>query len=218
MDKPEAVNLNIPAINKPRVVVIGAGFGGINIVKQLRNKGYQVVLLDKHNYHTFQPLLYQVASAALQPDAIAGPLRNIFKRYRDFHFRMLKVLSINPAANSISTAVGDLTYDYLVITHGTKTNYFGNTPVEKYSFPLKSIPDALNLRTQLMQVMELATLEPVAGKRKRLLNIVLVGGGPIGVETAGAIAELKKHVFPKDYPSLDLTEMTITLVEGMDRL
>jgi len=218
MEKILNLSLNIPNNGKLRVVVIGGGFGGINTIKKLRNKSFQVVLFDKHNYHTFQPLLYQVATAGLQPDSIAGPLRTIFKKFDDFHFRMLPVTSVDPDKNTISTPVGDLLYDYLVIAGGSRPNFFGNKAVEQNALPLKSIPDALNLRSQLMQVLEQAamTLDPVM--RKALLTIVLVGGGPTGVETAGAIAELRRHVLPKDYPNLDFSEMSIHLVEGVSRL
>jgi NADH dehydrogenase len=212
------LSLNIPHTNKIRVVIVGGGFGGINVIKKLHNKGFQVVLFDKHNYHTFQPLLYQVATAGLQPDSIAGPLRDIFSGQNDFHFRLMKVLSVDPDNNTISTPAGALSYDYLVIAGGSRPNFFGDRQTEQYSLPLKSIPDALNLRSQLIQSMEQAsmTLDPVM--RKALMTIVLVGGGPTGVETAGALAELRRHVLPKDYPELDFNDMKIFLAEGMDRL
>lgn len=218
MEKTATLTLNIPNTFKQRVVVIGGGFGGMNAIKKLRNKGYQVVLFDKNNYHTFQPLLYQVGTAGLQPDSIASPLRNTFQHYNDFHFRMLPVTSIDVEGSTISTPVGNLYYDYLIIAGGAKPNFFGNKDVEQYSLPLKSIPDALNLRSQLMQVLEQANMviDPVF--RKALLTIVLVGGGPTGVETAGALAELRRHVLPKDYPSLDFSEMSIHLIEGLPRL
>lgn len=218
MEKNGILSLNIPNTNKLRVVVIGGGFGGINLIKKLRHKGLQIVLFDKHNYHTFQPLLYQVATAGLQPDSIAGPLRDIFSGYEDFHFRLMKVLSIDPDNNVVVTPAGNLSYDFLVIAGGSRPNFFGNRQTERYALPLKSIPDALNLRTHLLQSLETAnmTLDPIA--RKALMTIVLVGGGPTGVETAGALAELRKYVLPKDYPRLDFSEMKIYLVEGTDRL
>lgn len=218
MQKIPNLSLNIPSTDKLRVVVIGGGFGGINTIKHLRNKGFQVVLFDKNNYHTFQPLLYQVATAGLQPDSIAGPLRSIFKKKDDFHFRMLPILSIDPDRNTITTPLGDLLYDYLVIAGGSRPNFFGQQSIEQNTLTLKSVPDALNIRSQLMQVLEQAdmTLDPLM--RKSLLTIVLVGGGPTGVETAGALAELRHHVLPKDYPNLDFSEMSIYLVEGLPRL
>ncbi len=219
MDNNTDLSLHIPDSPKPRVVIIGGGFGGINTAKKLlRNNQFQVVLFDKHNYHTFQPLLYQVATAGLQPDSIAGPLRSIFKGQRDFYFRMFRVTGIDPEHNMISTPAGELHYDYLVIAGGTRPNFYGNAAVEQNALPLKSIPDALNLRSQFMQVMEQAELTDNEQDRASLLSIVLVGGGPTGVETAGALAELRKHILPKDYPALDFSKMKIYLVEGLSRL
>lgn len=212
------ITLNIPDTKKPRVVIIGAGFGGLNAATGLSDDKFQVVLFDKHNYHTFQPLLYQVASAGLQADSIAGPLRNLFHKRKDFHFRMLKVLSIDPVANTISTSAGNLKYDYLIISGGAKTNYFGNENMKKYASSLKSIPDALNLRSQLMQLFEWASLNSDPAIEDHILNIVLIGAGPTGVEMSGALSELKKHILPKDYPRLDFNKMRIYLLEGLDRV
>src|SRR6476646_12094330 len=214
----EGLTLNIPDTNKPRVVVIGAGFGGLNTVHQLNSKDFQIVLLDKRNYHTFQPLLYQVATAGLQPDSIAGPLRNAFNYKKDFYFRMLRVLSVNTEINTVSTIAGDLKYDYLVISNGMRTNFFGNEQIERYALPLKSIPDALNLRSQIMQIMELANMTTDELVREKIMTIVIAGGGPTGVEMAGALSELRKHVLPKDYPGLDFSEMKIYLIEGSGHL
>lgn len=214
----DGLSLNIPDTRKPRVVILGAGFGGLNVAQTLHNKDFQVVLMDKRNYHTFQPLLYQVATAGLQPDAIAGPLRNVFERKKDFHFRLLRALSINPDDNTISTIAGDLKYDYLIVAAGMRTNFFGNEEIQKYSLPLKSIPDALNFRSHLMQLMEWATMTDDSEKREKLMTIVVGGGGPTGVEMAGALSELRKYVLPKDYPSLDFSKMKIYLIEGADRV
>lgn len=210
--------LNIPATTKPRVVIVGAGFGGLNTAQSLPDDKFQVVLFDKHNYHTFQPLLYQVASAALQADAIAGPLRSLFHNRKDFHFRMLRVLSIEPGMKIVNTTAGPLKYDYLIISSGAKTNYFGNENMQKYALPLKTIPNALNFRSQLMQLFEWASLNANPNIEDHLLNIVLVGGGPTGVEMAGALSELRRKVLPKDYPRLDFSKMNIYLLEGLDRL
>jgi NADH dehydrogenase len=212
------IELNIPDSPKPRVVIIGAGFGGLNAATGLSDDKFQVILFDKHNYHTFQPLLYQVASAGLQPDAIAGPLRSLFHERKDFHFRMLKVLSVDTAANTISTSAGELRYDYLIISGGAKTNYFGNENIKKNTSSLKTIPDALNLRSQLMQLFEWASLNGNKAIEDHLLNIVLIGAGPTGVEMSGALSELKKRILPKDYPHLDFTKMRIYLLEGLDRV
>ena len=186
--------MNIPQVSNPRVVIIGGGFAGINLAKALGNKPVQVVLIDKRNYHTFQPLLYQVSSAGLEPDSIAYPLRKVIKRYKNIYFRMTKVRNINAKTKQINTDIGDLSYDYLVIATGTKTNYFGNKAIETYSMPMKKIPQALNIRSLILQNFEQAAITSDKATRKALLNFVIVGGGPTGVELAGAIAELKNHI------------------------
>jgi len=218
MELMRQISLNIPDTQKPRVVIIGAGFGGLHAAQGLPDDKFQVVLFDKHNYHTFQPLLYQVATAGLQADAIAGPLRNLFHRRKDFHFRMLKVLTVDPATNTVSTTAGELKYDYLIIAGGAKTNYFGNANVQKFATPMKTIPDALNLRSQLMQLFEWASMNSDPAIADHLLNVVLIGAGPTGVELAGALSELKKHVLPKDYPRVDFNKMNIYLLDGLDRV
>lgn len=211
-------DLNIPESSKPRVVIIGGGFGGLNTVHFLNSDDFQIVLFDKHNYHTFQPLLYQVATAGLQPDAIAAPLRKALSRKHDFFFRMIKVDAIHPETNSIQTALGSLDYDYLVVANGSTSNFFGNDQIKKYALPLKSIPEALDIRSQIMQLCEAAGLERDPVKQEAMLDVVVVGGGPTGIEMSGAIAELRRHVLPKDYPALDFSRMKIYLLEGMDRL
>jgi NADH dehydrogenase len=199
-------------------VVIGGGFGGANAVKHLDNNVFQIVVFDKSNYNGFWPLLYQVATGGLQPDAIATPLRKEFRKKKDFHFRAIQVEGIDPENNLVITAVGSLKYDFLVIATGSQTNFYGNESFRKYTFGLKTIPDALNFRAQLLQVFERAEMIADKTERLRMLNFVLVGGGPTGVETAGALAELRRHVMPKDYPKLDFTEMKIHLLEGNERI
>lgn len=210
--------ISIPPSNLPRIVIIGGGFAGIRIVKKLRKAGFQIVMVDRHNYHTFQPLLYQVATAGLEPDSIAGPLRKLFTGLKNFYFRYAAVERINPEKKSIHTSIGEIDYDYLVIANGSKTNYFGNGGIVKNAFPLKQIPQALDLRSQILQNFEKAVLTNDPDKSKRLMTYVIVGGGPTGVEVAGALGELKKHVLPKDFKELDFTQMKIILIEGHDKL
>ncbi len=210
--------MNIPKTSLPRLVIIGGGFAGINLAKGLKNKDLQVVLLDKHNYHTFQPLLYQVSTGGLEPDSIAFPLRKIIKSIPDFYFRLTEVLSIDAEDNTINSTIGKLKYDYLVIATGSKTNYFGNTFIERYSMPMKNVPQSLNLRSLIIENFEEALLTSNFEERNALMNFVIVGGGPTGVELAGALAEMKKGILPKDYPDLDIRQMQINIVEGSDRL
>lgn len=213
------ISMHIPDSPKPRVVVIGGGFGGIEFVKALKKDNpFQVVLFDRHNYHTFQPLLYQVATAGLEADSIAAPLRRVFKGYKDFYFRMTEVLKIFPEENCIHTSIGNLKYDYLVIATGSKTNYYGMNEVMENSLPMKMIPQALNIRSKLLQNYENALLSREEDEQNSLMDIVIVGGGPTGVELAGAISELRKSVLPKDLPELDFTKMDIYLLEAGNRL
>lgn len=212
------LSLNIPETGKPRVVVVGGGFGGLYTVRKLKRQGFQVVLFDKRNYHTFQPLLYQVSTAGLQPDAIVGPLRTIYHGYPDGHFRMVRILSVDPASSTVHTIAGDLRYDYLVISNGMKSNFFGNDNFHNYTLPVKSVPDALNLRSHIMQLFERAVMTNDPERLERIMTIVIVGAGPTGVETAGALSELRKYVLPKDYPNLDFSRMRILIVEGLDRV
>ncbi len=210
--------IDIPDSSFPRVVIVGGGFGGIQLAKSLRDKEVQVLMLDKHNYHTFQPLLYQVATGGLEPDSIAFPLRKIFKQHKNIFFRVANVESVDDEHNSIKTNIGDIRYDYLVIATGSTTNFFGNDSIEYHSMPMKSIPEALNLRSLILQSFEEALLKDSINEQEALMNFVIVGGGPTGVETAGALAELKMHVLPSDYPDLDLRRMQINLVESSERV
>jgi len=212
------ITAHVPDIGKPRIVIIGGGFAGIQMVKNLSKKDYQVVMLDRHNYHTFQPLLYQVATAGLEPDSIAGPLRKVFDNVKNFFFRVATVSEIDAGQNLVKTNIGSIKYDYLVIACGTKTNYFGNKSAEALAFPLKQVPHALNLRSHILQNFEQAVTSEDEAEVDRLTNFVIVGGGPTGVELAGALGELKKHVLPKDYPEINFDVMNIYLVEGLPRL
>ncbi|MDX2003029.1 MAG: NAD(P)/FAD-dependent oxidoreductase [Chitinophagales bacterium] len=212
------MKMNIPEVSQPRVVIVGGGFGGLQLAKSLKNKDFQVVLVDKHNYHTFQPLLYQVATAGLEPDSIAFPIRKVFKHYNQFYFRMAKVERVDTERKRLETPIGYLNYDYLVIATGSETNYFGKQDIANESLPMKSIPEALNLRSLVLQNFEKALTATEVGERDSLMNFVVIGGGPTGVELAGALAELKKEVLPRDYPDLDLRRMQIHLIEAGPKL
>lgn len=210
--------MNIPKTDKQRIVIIGGGFGGLQLAKNLRGKGFQVVLIDKHNYHAFQPLFYQVATSGLEPGNIAYPLRKIFNSYDDYYFRMAKLIVIESEKSTIVTNIGELFYDHLVIATGATTNFFGNKKLEDLCMPMKSVPEALNIRSLMLQNFERAILTDNMQEREALMSIVVVGGGPTGVELAGAIAELKKDILPKDYPDLDIRQMGIHILDAGDRL
>lgn len=210
--------MNIPRSSFPRIVIIGGGFAGISLAKKLRNKKVQVVLLDKHNYHNFQPLMYQVATGGLEPDSIAYPIRKVVQEFRDFYFRLAEVREIDANNNKVIADIGELKYDYLVIATGSKTNYFGNKEIERNSMAMKTIPQSLNIRSLILENFEQALLTNDIDERHSLMNFVLVGGGPTGVELAGALAEMKKAILPKDYPDLDVRKMEINLIQSGDRI
>jgi NADH dehydrogenase len=210
--------MNIPQSNYPRIVIVGGGFGGISLAQKLSKKEVQVVLLDKNNYHTFQPLLYQVSTGGLEPDSIAYPLRKVLIGYDNFFFRLAEVKEIQPEKKVLSTSIGEVSYDYLVVATGSETNFFGNKELEKNAMAMKSIPQSLNLRSLILENFEQALLTDDYHERDALMNFVIVGGGPTGVELAGALAEIKKGILPKDYPDLDTRRAQINLVQGGDRL
>lgn len=210
--------MNIPETTAQRIVIIGGGFGGISLAKKLGKLPVQVVLIDRHNYHTFQPLLYQVSTSGLEPDSIAYPIRKVLKRLDNFHFRLATVERIDTQEREIHSTIGTLRYDYLVIATGTKTNFFGNTRIEANAMPMKTVPQALNIRSLMLQNFERADDCEQEEDRKALLRFCIVGAGPTGVELAGAFAELKRHVFPKDYRHLNVSEMEIHLFEGGPRV
>ena len=210
--------MNIPNTTKPRVVIIGAGFGGLSIAKKLKNKNLQVVLIDKHNYHNFQPLLYQVATGGLEAGSIAYPIRKVIQGYADFYFRMTSVKEIDTKNQKILSEIGDLNYDYLVLATGSKTNFFGNKEIERNAMSMKTIPQSLNIRSLILENFEQAVLLKDEAEKNSLINFVLVGAGPTGVELAGALAEMKKAILQKDYPDLDIAKMQINLIQSSDRI
>ncbi len=203
---------------KIRVVIVGAGFGGIALAKALRKTPFQVLLIDKHNYHNFQPLMYQVATGGLEPGSIAYPVRRIFRNNRNITFRMGKVREVMPSENLLKTNIGDFSYDYLIIATGSQNNFFNFEPVRDRLLTLKSIPEALNMRSFIFQNLEKALANVDNEPLEEIMNIAVVGGGPAGIELAGALAEMKRFVLPKDFPELDLSKMSINLYEAAPTL
>ncbi|MDC6367045.1 MULTISPECIES: NAD(P)/FAD-dependent oxidoreductase [Flavobacteriaceae] len=210
--------MNIPQSSLPRIIIIGGGFGGISLARKLSKKEVQVVLLDKHNYHTFQPLLYQVSTGGLEPDSIAYPIRKVLQGYPNFYFRLANVEKIDTDKRTVDTNIGEIGYDYLVVATGSQTNFFGNENLQAKSMAMKTIPQSLNLRSLILENFEQALLTDDLHERDALMNFVIVGGGPTGVELAGALAEIKKGILPKDYPDLDTRRAQINLVQGSDRI
>ena len=208
------MNPNIPISSKKRVVIIGGGFGGLQLAKSISLEQFQVVLIDKNNFHQFQPLFYQVATAGLEPSSIAFPFRKVFQKQSEIIIRLGKVENIVPEEKRIITSIGPISYDHLIIATGADTNYFGNQEIEANAIPMKSISEALNLRNVLFQRFEDALLLSDDEERKVYLSIVIVGGGPTGVEVAGTLAEMKRFILPKDFPEMDFSAMQIILLEG----
>ncbi|NYJ28158.1 NAD(P)/FAD-dependent oxidoreductase [Allomuricauda sp. ARW1Y1] len=208
----------LPDSGFPRIVIVGGGFAGVALVEGLKNKDVQVVLIDRHNFHQFQPLFYQVATSGLEPDSIVFPFRKQFKGYKNVSFRLAEVKEIQNSINTVITDKGKLTYDYLVLATGTKTNFFGMEEVERNSLGMKDIRDSLNIRHMMLQNLEQAAITCDDEERDALTNFVIVGGGPAGVEMAGALAEFCKYILPKDYPEYPSSIMNIYLVEAMDEV
>lgn len=212
------MSINIKRTSAKRVVIVGGGLGGLRLADDLKNSGMQVVLIDKNNYHQFPPLIYQVASAGLAPSSIAFPFRQLFRRRKNFYFRMAEARAVFPDKKILQTSIGKIDYDYLVFAAGATTNFFGNKNVEEWSIPMRTLAEAMGLRNALLSNLERALTCATEEERQELLNVVIVGGGATGVEIAGAVSEMKRYVIPRDYPDMDASHMHIYLLEAGDRL
>ena len=199
--------------SKLKVIVVGAGFAGIHIARRLEEKLFDVLLIDKINHHQFQPLFYQVATSQLEPASISFPIRHIFRNKKNLQIRLAEVISLNPENNTLLTSIGSFKFDYLVVATGCSTNFYGNSSISRYSFPLKSTYDAILIRNHLLKTFE-KIISAKDDEKEGLLNLVIVGAGPTGVELAGAFAEIKSNILPKDYPRIDFSKLAIVLVEG----
>lgn len=212
------MSFNLPKTEKKRVVIVGGGFGGLKLANKLKKSNFQVVLVDRNNYHQFPPLIYQIASAGIEPSSISFPFRKIFQKRKNFFFRMAEVRSIFPEHKILQTSIGKVKYDYLVLAAGTTTNFFGNQHIAEEAMPMKNVSEAMGLRNALLDNFERALTCAGEQERQELLNVVIVGGGATGVEIAGALSEMRNYVLPKDYPDLPSSLMHIYLVEAGPRL
>jgi len=199
-------------MKKRKVIIIGGGFAGLQLAQNLDQSLFDTLLIDKINHHQFQPLFYQVATSQIEPSSISFPLRNIFKNDK-VNIRLAEVKSIEPTQKKVLTTIGEFEYDFLVIANGCKTNFFGNNEIEKHAFTLKSTYDAITIRNHIIHNFE-KIISAKEEDKTRLLNLIIVGAGPTGVELAGAFAEIKKYILPKDYPGIDFSKFTIHLIEG----
>ena len=212
------MSINIPQSPLPRVVIAGGGFGGLKLAQELDSRHFQVILIDHHNYHQFPPLIYQVASSGLEPSSIAFPFRSALRKNKGFVFRLAEVQGVAPERNLLLTSVGEVKYDYLILACGGTTNFFGNDQIARHSLPMKTLYESMNLRNVLLQNIEKALVSDDEERRNALLTVAIVGGGPSGVEIAGALAEMKRYVLPKDYPYLDSSLFRIHLLDASPRL
>ena len=213
-----AVHARIEETGQKRVVIVGGGFAGLELAKSLGKANVQVVLIDKNNFHTFQPLLYQVATSGLEADSIVYPFRKIFEEQENIYFRLAEVQSVDTATQVIETSIGHIRYDFLVIATGATTNFYNNKEIESKAISMKSIEDAVALRNTILSNFEKALQIDDEEQLNSLMDFVIVGGGPTGVEIAGALSELRKHIFPKDYKELDFIKMDIYLIQSGDQL
>lgn len=204
--------------NKKRVVIVGGGFGGLKLARKLKNNKYQIVLLDKNNYHMFQPLLYQVATAGIEPSAISFPFRKIFHKRKYFHIRICEAERVIPEQNVLETSIGSIEYDKLIVATGCHTNYFGNDDLANSTMALKTTAEALFNRNQVLESFEKAQNTSDLEERSQLMTFVIVGGGATGIELSGALAEMRKFILPQDYPDLDVNQMRIILIDAAPRL
>jgi len=211
-------NFNLPKNKKKRVIIVGAGFAGLKLAQKLKESLYQVVVIDRQNFHQFQPLFYQVATSGIEPSSISFPVRKIFQKHSNLHFRQTELVSVVPEKKIVRTSNGTLSYDHLIIATGVSTNYFGSENLEKYGLPMKTTAEAINLRNRILDSFEKAILTEDKDEHSKLMSVVIVGGGPTGVELSGAIAEMRRFVLPKDYPELDFSRMKIFLYEASPRL
>lgn len=212
------MSINIQRNQKKRVVIVGGGLGGLRLAEDLNGSGMQVVLIDKNNFHQFPPLIYQIASAGIDPSSISFPFRQIFRKRKDFYFRMAEARMVDTEKKILQTSIGKIDYDYLVLAAGATTNFFGNKNIEEWAIPMKTVPEAMGLRNALLSNLERALTCATEEERQELLNVVIVGGGATGVEIAGALAEMRRYVIPYDYPDMDSSLMHIYLIEAGDRL
>jgi NADH dehydrogenase len=212
------MRINIPETDQQRIVIIGGGFAGLSVARRLAKSNYQIVLIDKHNFHQFQPLFYQVAMAGLEPSSIVFPFRKLLRNHSNVFIRITDVLEVDMDNNRVATSLGLCNFDHLVIAIGATTNYYGNAEIEKHALPMKTIGEAMYLRNTILTDYEIALTTADYEERQGYLDIVIVGGGPTGVELAGALAEMRQYIIPKEYPELKSQEIDIYLIQSAPQL